>query len=66
MVGDAHPVGDGVNEMRFHFGSGYRVYFAQKRNRVILLLVGGDKSSQKQDILHAIGILDELKEAGRW
>lgn len=66
MTGDVHPIDRGVSEMRFHFGPGYRVYFAQKRNMVILLLVGGDKRSQEQDINHAIDMLRELKEAGQW
>lgn len=48
--GDAKAVGDGVVELRMHFGPGYRVYVKQRGDFVILLLIGGDKGSQKSDI----------------
>lgn len=48
--GDFKPVGDGVNELRFSFGSGYRVYFAQSGEHIVLLLCAGDKSTQDKDI----------------
>lgn len=51
--GDCEPVGDGVSEMRVHTGPGYRVYFTRRGEVVYLLLLGGDKSSQKRDISHA-------------
>lgn len=52
--GDCEPVGEGVSEMRIHFGPGYRVYFTRRNEVVYLLLLGGDKSSQKRDIKRAI------------
>jgi putative addiction module killer protein len=51
--GDCEPVGESVSEMRIHFGPGYRVYFTRRGNVVYLLLVGGDKSTQKSDISRA-------------
>lgn len=52
-LGDYKPVGDGVYELRVDYGPGYRVYFAQRGKEVLLLLVGGDKSSQQRDIKKA-------------
>jgi putative addiction module killer protein len=51
--GDCQPVGEGVSEMRSHFGPGYRVYFVRRGETVYLLLAGGDKSSQRQDMERA-------------
>lgn len=51
--GDAKPVGQGVNELRFTFGSGYRIYFGQDGDKIVVLLIGGDKSTQEKDILLA-------------
>lgn len=60
--GDCEPVGEGVSEMRLHFGPGYRVYFTRIGEVVYLLLIGGDKSSQKRDIKRALEMARELKE----
>ena len=51
--GDIKPVGGPVSEMRFHTGAGYRVYFAMHGNVLMLLLAGGDKSTQPTDIRQA-------------
>jgi putative addiction module killer protein len=51
--GDCGPVGEGVSEMRIHFGPGYRVYFVRSGATVYVLLNGGDKDSQKRDIEQA-------------
>jgi putative addiction module killer protein len=53
LFGDAMPVGDKVSELRIHVGPGYRVYFTKVGQRVVILLCGGDKGSQKRDIRRA-------------
>lgn len=59
-LGDVKSVGDGVSEMRVDVGAGYRVYFTLRNNVVILLLVGGDKSSQTADIKRAKKLAREV------
>lgn len=60
--GDCEPVGEGVSEMRIHFGPGYRVYITQIGLEVVVLLAGGDKSTQAKDIKKALRLARELKE----
>ena len=61
-LGDYRSVGEGVFEIRFHFGTGYRIYFSEVDNTIILLLCGGDKSSQTRDIERAKTYWLEYKE----
>ena len=61
-AGDAAPVGEGISELRIHHGAGYRIYFQKRGKTVILLLLcGGDKSSQAKDIKLAKRLLRELE-----
>ncbi|RKU35806.1 addiction module protein [Candidatus Poribacteria bacterium] len=64
--GNHKSVGDGVFELLLHFGPGYRIYFAHSDNMIILLLCGGDKSSQRQDIVRAKNYWAQYKEAQGW
>jgi len=63
--GDVKPVGEGVSEMRIDYGPGYRVYYAQRRSITIILLVGGDKSTQRSDVRDALKLAAEWKEQDR-
>ena len=60
--GDVKPVGEGVSELRVDCGPGYRVYFVQKANVFVVLLAGGDKSTQDRDIRQAKALARDLQE----
>jgi putative addiction module killer protein len=60
LFGDTAPVGEGVHELRIHYGPGYRVYFTQRGSTLLLLLCGGDKASQARDIKRAKQIAKEI------
>ncbi|WP_250625096.1 type II toxin-antitoxin system RelE/ParE family toxin [Pinirhizobacter soli] len=60
-LGDIEPVGNGVFEMREHFGPGYRVYFINQGLRILVILGGGDKSTQKKDIKKAKAFAARIK-----
>lgn len=58
--GDVRPVGEGVSEMRIDYGPGYRVYYVQRGQALVILLAGGDKDTQDRDIRTAIELAREL------
>ena len=60
--GDVSPVGDGISEMRIHYGPGYRIYYAQRDKVLVILLCGGDKRSQDKDIKRAKKLALELDQ----
>ena len=60
--GDAAPVGEGVSEMRIHYGPGYRVYFKRLGTLVVVLLAGGDKHTQQRDIRRARELARKLED----
>ena len=59
--GDVKPVGEGISELRLNYGPGYRVYFAQRGSQLIVLLAGGDKTTQSADIKKAKKIAREIE-----
>lgn len=60
--GDCKLVSEGIRELKIDFGKGYRVYFKESDGKIIILLVGGDKSTQKKDIVKAKEILKRIKK----
>ena len=61
-LGDVEPVNEGVFEMREHFGPGWRMYFVQHGETLIVMLAGGDKSTQQADIRRAIDLARLLED----
>jgi putative addiction module killer protein len=59
--GDVVPVGDGISEMRIHYGPGYRMYYLSRGEEIVVLLCGGDKDSQDLDIAKAKKLASELE-----
>jgi putative addiction module killer protein len=62
LPGDIAPVGNGVSELRIHYGPGYRIYLQQRGAILVVLLCGGDKSTQARDIVLAKKLAQEWKE----
>jgi len=60
--GDCEPVGEGISELRVHYSKGYRVYLKEYGEKIVLLLNGGDKSTQQKDIAKAKQIWSDYKE----
>jgi putative addiction module killer protein len=60
--GDVEPVGEGVSELRIHYGPGYRVYYISKGRELLILLAGGDKRTQARDIRRALGLARDLED----
>ncbi|MBU2752406.1 type II toxin-antitoxin system RelE/ParE family toxin [Acidithiobacillus thiooxidans] len=61
LPGDVEPVGEGVSELRIHYGPGYRVYFQQRGDILIVLLCGGDKKTQARDIATAKKLAEDME-----
>ena len=59
--GDTKGVGDNISELRIAVGAGYRVYYTKRENKIVILLVGGNKSTQSKDIIRAKELLKEIE-----
>lgn len=62
QFGDCKVIGDGIREMRINFAKGYRVYFKEKDGKIVVLLIGGGKSTQQKDIKKAKDIWKKLNQ----
>ena len=62
LLGDIEPVGEGVSEMREHFGPGWRMYYIERNGALIVMLGGGDKATQRADIAKAISLARTIEE----
>ena len=60
--GDHRNLANGISELKIDFGPGYRVYYSKRGNRLLLLLIGGDKSTQQQDIRKATALAKNYEE----
>ena len=60
--GDCEPVGNGIRELKIDYAKGYRIYFKELNGKIIILLAGGDKSTQQQDIEKAKDIIKKMKK----
>ena len=62
LTGDVKPVGQGISELRIHYGPGYRIYYQKRGNTIVVLLCGGDKSTQAKDVKLAKHLANEWSE----
>ncbi len=62
LLGDVAPVGQGVSEMREHFGAGWRMYYIERGDTLVVMLGGGDKATQSADIAKAIALSKTIEE----
>lgn len=60
--GDVKQIGEGISELRIDYGPGYRVYYVKKKNQIIILLAGGDKTTQSRDIQKAQALVRKVED----